>query len=149
MAKSKADLIYDIENGLVDPTTNKVTGERVKARLLDMVETMAESAGKGGNMEYWRITDKEAFNEAGEFLAVAILLIRAEVNGNAVVYSSGFFSVFFDSLTAIAFDRSAKLLFEGTEATTEEVIAMMESQTGETLESLGLEPMFEEEFYTI
>lgn len=148
MAKSKADLIYGIDNELVDPTTNKITGERIKARLLDMVETMAESAGKGGNMEYWRITDKEAFNEAGEILLAIVLLIRAELNENVAVYSSSMVGSFFDHLTAIAFDRSVKLLAEGTVLTAEEFIAMMESQGGVTLRSLSLEPMTEKEFYT-
>ena len=149
MAKSKDELIYDIENELVDPTTNKITGERVKERLLDMVETMTESAGKGGNMEYWRISDKEAFLEVADVIAMITMLIRAENNGTITVYPTFVIIDFIDLLTAIAFDRSVKLILDGTVVTIEEVIARLTEQQGVTLESAGLVPMTEEEFYAM
>ena len=149
MGKSKAELIYDIENELVDPETNKITGERVKARLLDMVETMAESAGSGGNMEYWRISDKEAFLEVADVIVMITMLIRAENNGTIAVCPTFVITDFIDLLTAIAFDRSVKLIIGGTVVTIEEVIAMLTEQQGVTLESAGLVPMTEEEFYAM
>lgn len=149
MAKSKEELIYDIKNNLVDSNTGKITGETVKARLLDMVDAMAESAGKGGNMEYWRISDKDAFLEGGELLFAFVLLIRVEQNENAAVYSLSMVNNCFDFLTAIAFDRSVKLLAGGNMLTVDEIITMMEQEMGVSWDSLGLTPMTEDQFYAI
>lgn len=149
MAKTKGELIYDIENELVDPTTNKVTGERVKARLLDMVETMAESAGSGGGggaaMEYWGVPAGFEADEMGELCGFCVLG-KFINNGVNIIASAGLGSVMPDYMIAVAFDPNIKLVHPGVgSATAKEILTLMGVAD---LSAVGLVPMTEEEFYT-
>lgn len=148
MAKSTEDLIYDIENGLVDPTTNKITGERVKARLLDMVETMAESAGSGGGgaMEYWSIPAGYESDALGELCGLCVLG-KFVLDGATLIVSAGMTSIFAENAVAFAFDPNIKMLYPGMGvATAKEILA----QLGVTdLSGIGLTSITEDAFYTI
>lgn len=151
MAKSKDELIYDIENELVDPTTNKVTGERVKARLLDMVETMAESAGSGGGqLEYWKVPDGTTTNDD----TLGMLLMCSRVA--KIIMTSGTYSVVNIASpamaasmpkvpTAIGLDRNMQLVINSEEATVEEFFTML----GIDIISAGYTQITEEDFYSI
>lgn len=149
MAKSKEELIYDIENELVDPTTNKITGERVKARLLDMVETMAESAGSGGGssvMEYWGTPAGYEWDVLGELCALCVLG-KFNLDGQTLIVSAGFASVLSaDASVAFAFDPNINMVYPGMGlATAKEILAQLGVAD---LSEVGLTPITEEEFYT-
>lgn len=149
MAKTKEELISMIENDLVDSTSQKITGASVKNVMLEMVETIAESAGKGGNMEYWGVTDFSSLGNAMDYVGLIMLLARAERDGQIYVVSSAMAGAFSDYLTAFAIDKSIKVIFNNTSMTGEEVISMMEQEEGVSWDSLGLTPMTEEEFYAM
>ena len=146
MAKTKEELIYDIENELVDPTTNKITGERVKARLLDMVDAMSESTGSGGQLSYWNISDGVA---AAEFAMVCALCKVVTTDSGTLVLPLGMAEMYISymgaTLQALAFDFSQRL----TNPETGELVTIGEILTSETLMSAGLTEITEEEFYTI
>ena len=149
MAKSKEELIYDIENELVDPTTNKITGERVKARLLDMVETMAESAGSGGGsstMEYWSIPAGYE-SDALEELCGLCVLGKFVLDGATLIVSAGMIATLTEFAVAVAFDPNIKMQYPGMGiATAKEILARL----GVTdLSAVGLTSINEDEFYTI
>lgn len=148
MAKSKEELIYDIENELVDPTTNKITGERVKARLLDMVDAMG--TGGGGAMEYWSFPNGMTELAYEAELASFCSAFKAVGDGNTVIYPSALFSAIVPSdpsvCVGLAFDRNLKIAIPGTGMVT----------IGECLDGMGLDVALfggvlitEEEFYTI
>lgn len=153
MAKSKDDLIYDIKNELVDPTTNKITGERVKARLLDMVETMAESAGSGGGsgaMEYWRIPEGlSSTSEEYYIMAMLAMLVRADLTTlGEVQIGSGMslsLSNVSDYITAFAFDPTARISFGEEFAPIQDLLA----ELGGNLSEIGFTKITEDEFYAI
>lgn len=148
MAKSKEELIYDIENELVDPTTNKITGERVKTRLLDMVETMAESAGSGGGqLEYWAIPP-DALEAANEIVMFAPIIKGTYINGTVIFpayYASVVGSDFVPS--ALAIDFNARILLPG--ATNIVTIGEAFDAYSLDLADIGLVQINEETFYTI
>ena len=143
MAKSKEELIYDIENNLVDPTTNKITGERVKARLLDMVDAMGQGSGSG-QMEYWSVPI-ELMDAASEVMIYSTS-IKGLISGNAniipalamLIYGSSFMP------TAFAIDWNMRLCLDSTSLQT--VGELFEDID---LSALGLVKITEEEFYTI
>lgn len=149
MAKSKGELIYDIENELVDPTTNKVTGERVKARLLDMVETMAESAGSGGRYKYYSIDEGSAATEFAYGVGSVMKYYSSEDQSQIVITSPATAGTGV-KIIASAIDMSLRIVFNGIEATyeqyIEEVLALMGA---ESLDEIGAHEITKEEFYTI
>lgn len=136
MAKSKEELIYDIENELVDPTTNKITGERVKARLLDMVDAM----GTGGDIEYWEAGDATIPLEIALYCPI-IKIINNEVTQvapGAIIYGNT------DStILAIAFDRTYRYVVDG------EIFTMDDLLTELGWDDSNFIQITEEEFYTI
>ena len=154
MAKSKEELIYDIENELVDPTTNKVTGERVKARLLDMVATMAESAGSGGGggaaMEYWGVPagyESDVMADAMGELCALCVLGKFNLDGATMIVSAGLAMQFPEAVLAFTFDPNIKLVYPGMGvATAKEILAQIGVAD---LSAVGLTPITEEVFYTI
>lgn len=144
MAKSKEELIYDIENELVDPTTNKITGERVKARLLDMVDAMGTGSGA---MEYWSVPAEVA--EAMEDLALYSPWVKLTFSDATIIVSGGTIVSFSDVvLLAIAIDWSAKIAIPGSDGikTVRELFDLMEVPP---FADAGLIQITEEEFYTI
>lgn len=145
MAKSKEELIYDIENELVDPTTNKITGERVKARLLDMVDAMG--TGGGGNMEYWSVPTELA--EDAIELVLYSPWVKFTYSGATIIVSGGTILGFTDAvLLAIAIDWSAKVAIPGVDGikTVRELFDLMETPP---LADMGFIQITKEEFYTI
>lgn len=147
MAKSKEELISMIENDLVDPSTNKITGERVKNALTEMVDAMG--TGGGGNMEYWSVPAESV--EGALELVMFSTWGKLTYSGATVIVSAGATPSFIGSgavLLAIAIDWSAKVAFPGVDGikTVREVFDLMEVPP---LADIGLIQITEEEFYTI
>lgn len=150
MAKSKEELIYDIENELVDPTTNKVTGERVKARLLDMVDAMGEGGG-GGQYKYYAL-DEGA--DATEFMYVLSAVLKVHSNNDSPVISIappvmyGDMSLF--TIDAVAVDMSLRIIMQGQDMTVGDYFNMvLEMQGLGSLDEIGAHEITKEAFYTI
>lgn len=145
MAKSKDELIYDIENELVDPTTNKITGERVKARLLDMVNAMGEGGG-GAAMEYWACPTAGVGNEIDALAYIAAYTKTSVPAGTFII--GGFGISLVDqgaSFIALAFSPNATIAMGDIVATTAELLA----SEGIDLENLGYTRITKEEFYSL
>ena len=140
MAKSKEELIYDIENELVDPTTNKITGERVKARLLDMVDAMG--TGGGGNMEYWSVLTSDQETACGMAMYCPVskwTTGSSKIIGPAAITTQSQVS----AVLAIGFDRSARFYLMDQWFTFTELLEEV------SMEDIGATQITEEEFYTI
>ena len=157
MAKSKEELIYDIENELVDPTTNKITGERVKARLLDMVDAMGTGGGGGGStMEYWTIgqLDMDAFSQLAMYLPWAKFSYLSSTFIVSAATIAAFAGDDASSITLMAFavDMNARVCVpyftSGKVVSTREALSMLGLPEGGFTE-MGCTPLTEEEFYTI
>ena len=138
MAKSKEEIIYDIENNLVDPTTNKITGERVKSALTEMVDAMGQ--GGGGQMKYWKSANPAV---SLKVLAAYMSLAKGVAYGEVVIAPGGLIADFAENVSAVAFDGNARMYAEG------EFLIL-----GEFLASMGFDEssliqITEEEFYTI
>lgn len=149
MAKTKGELISMIENELVDSTSQKITGASVKNVMLEMVETMAESAGSGGGsstMEYWGVPAGYESDEMAELCGLCVLG-KFNLDGATMIVSAGLAMQFPENVLAFAFDPHIKLVYpEVGTATAKEILARM----GVTdLSEVGLTPITEEEFYTI
>lgn len=146
MAKSKEKLISMIENDLVDPSTNKITGERVKNALTEMVDAMG--TGGGGNMEYWRLP--EGFAAQGGVATYVIMLsalVRVEDPDTGIqIVPPVLTASNTDLVSAVAIDRTTKLLGEGLIITLGEMLVDM--GVGD-FDVIGLTPMTEEEFYSV
>lgn len=146
MAKSKEELISMIENDLVDPSTNKITGERVKNALTEMVDAMGTGGG-GGAMEYWSVP-AEVAEEVVE-LALYSPWAKFTYWGSTIIVSGGAIATFSDGdLLAFAIDWSAKVAIPGVDGinTVRELFDLMEIPP---LADTGLIQITEEEFYTI
>ena len=145
MAKSKEELIYDIENELVDPTTNKVTGERVKARLLDMVEAMGEGGGSS-QIEYWRTPSDAAalaeLSEVGLMISVSTKVVNDSNVG--ILPGSYYWAAAGDNVVAFAVDLTSKLKFPGEP----ELLLVADLLAEIPLADIGCEKITEEEYYT-
>lgn len=143
MAKSKDELIYDIENNLVDSDTGKITGDRVKARLLDMVETMAESAGSGGGaMEYWRVPD--GLKQHLDSILLLFVLTKISNAANIEIAPAAYAYMGGAAVDAFAYIPTLKMHLSGVEATAAEILA---NEFSVDLVVMGFTPMTEEEFY--
>lgn len=145
MAKSKAELIYDIENELVDPTTNKITGERVKARLLDMVEAMAESAGSGA-MEYWSVPSQDVITGLGQNAEVLMFatLGKTILQGTTMAVPMNMAFQMGDIL-AFAWDNNLRAILNNNIMTLGEILTSF----GLNFEDAGFVKITEDVFYTI
>lgn len=138
MAKSKAELIYDIENELVDPITNKITGERVKARLLDMVGAMSTG---GGQLEYWNIEGSEI---SGEVMLFIPLLIKGYLGEEVTIVPASAYQ-YLTNITAIAVDQTVEIYVEGIRCTIKELL----ENWGTSMEAMGATKIDKDAFYTI
>lgn len=145
MAKSKEELIYDIENELVDPTTNKITGERVKARLLDMVDAMGEGGGSS-QLEYWKTPSDEAvsaeLSEIGLMISVSTKVSTGSDVG--ILPGSYYWSVHASTIVAFAVDLASKIKYPGEP----EVYLVADLLAEIPLADMGCEKITEEEYYT-
>lgn len=153
MAKTKEELVSMIETELVDPTTNKITGERVKARLLDMVDAMGTG---GGAMEYWTTgqLDMDAFYQLVMFLPWA----KFSFMGSTYIVSAATIAAMAGdapssvTLKAFAVDMNAKVcvpyITSGQVVSTREALSMIGVPDNGFTE-MGCTPLTEEEFYTI
>ena len=137
MAKSKEELIYDIENELVDPTTNKITGERVKARLLDMVDAMGTGSGA---MEYWKAGDATISVLIALYCPIIKTIIDevTQVVPGAILYSNTSAPIL-----AVAFDRTYRFVENGEMITMDDLLTEIEWDDSNFIQ------ITEEEFYTI
>ena len=144
MAKSKEELISMIENDLVDPSTNKITGERVKNALTEMVDAMGTG---GGQMEYWAIPP-DAPEEAAEMMLFAFIIKGSYANGT-VILPACYASIMGSALvpSGLAIDRKAGLLLPGDPGirTLDELL----DEFGVNFDDMGLVPIDKETFYTI
>ena len=141
MAKSKEELISMIENDLVDPTTNKITGERVKARLLDMVDAMGTGGG-GGAMEYWSVLTSD--QEMAYIMAMYCPVSKwttgsSKIIGPAAIATQSQVS----AILAIGFDRRARFYLMDQWLTFTDLLEEV------SMEDIGATQITEEEFYTI
>jgi hypothetical protein len=155
MAKTKEELVSMIETELVDPTTNKITGERVKNALTEMVDAMGTGGG-GGAMEYWTTgqMDMDTFASLAMFLPWA----KFSYVGSTFITSTATIAAFAGdnassvTLMAFAVDMNAKVrisyLASGQVVSVREAFSMMEMPEGGFAE-MGCTPLTEEEFYTI
>lgn len=140
MAKSKEELISMIENDLVDPSTNKITGERVKNALTEMVDAMGTG---GGAMEYW------AFSEAALLETqspVFSSLIKFSMGGNVVILPSFVACQIlsgYSDIMAIAIDRSLVFYSEGVELTIGDALSSVD------FAAAGGVQLTREEFYAV
>ena len=148
MAKSKEELIYDIENELVDPTTNKVTGERVKARLLDMVDSMGQGGGGGGQWEYWEIPEGALDGDTSYLIAFAALFRLTGATGESFIVPSGYGMpiISYVEPNAIALDTSVVISVEGLTGTLGDLLY---ADLGGDFSAIGFEPISKEQFYDI
>ena len=139
MAKTKEELVSMIENDLVDPSTNKITGERVKNALTEMVDAMG--TGGGGAMEYWSVP--EELSEDAAMLAMLAPWVKCQMND--IIYIAGS-AVAGMTLVAFAVDPAANLFLDGQSYTFYEFLPQMGISS---LADLGYVQITKEEFYTI
>lgn len=142
MAKSKEELIYDIENELVEPTTNKITGERVRARLLDMVDAMGTGSG---NMEYWAVPEDKIGSDVVEALTAYSYLVKGNIYGNIAVIPATVMTMLSFDVTALAIDLSTEIMVAGNVGTMAEVFEIDK----ESIQQEGFIQITKEEFYGI
>ena len=155
MAKSKEELKDMIENGLADETTGKITGERVKNTLLEMVDAMGTGSG-GSTMEYWTMgqIDMDTFTSLVMFLPWA----KFSFIGSTYIVSAATIAAMAGddassvTLMAFAVDMNAKVcvpyLTSGQVVSTREALSMIGVPDNGFTE-MGCTPLTEEEFYTI
>ena len=145
MAKSKEELISMIENDLVDPSTNKITGERVKNALTEIVDAMGTGSGA---MEYWRLP--EGFVNQGFVSSYVIMLsalARVEDPDEGIQVMPPMLAAGdIDLVSAVAIDRTTKLLGGGQIITIRDLLVDLGV---EDFDAIGLTPMTEEEFYSV
>lgn len=152
MAKTKAELVSMIENELVDSTSNKITGDRVKDVLKDIVDAMGEGGGGtggGGAMEYWRVPEGlSSTSEEYYIMAMFAMLVRADLTtlGEAQI-CSGMLAItgVSDYITAFAFDPTAKVTMQGVLMSIRDLLA----ELGGDLSEAGFTKITEDEFYAI
>ena len=141
MAKSKEELISMIENDLVDPSTNKITGERVKNALTEMVDAMGTGSG---NMEYWA-SGSEEISMLHAMVSSYVKYTQPDYPENGVKIYPAVFASYEDNVKyhAIAFDPNA-ILVEGDETMTlRELLALYD------FDESRYTRITKEEFYTI
>lgn len=142
MAKSKEELISMIENDLVDPSTNKITGERVKNALTEMVDAMG--TGGGGNMEYLAVPEDKIGSGLVDSVLQYAYLAKGSMKGDTFVLPAAMFGVLSADVTAFALDLSTELSISGEAVTLGEFLEIDSS----SLQEEGLIQITKEEFYT-
>lgn len=147
MAMSKDDLKDMIENGLVDSTSQKITGASVKNVMLEMVETMAESAGSGGSqLEYWSVPSYDVITGLGEnaevimFAALGKIILQGTTM--AVPMSMAFEM---GDILAFAWDNNLRAILNNNIMTLGELLTAY----GVNFEDAGFVKITEDVFYTI
>lgn len=141
MAKSKEELISMIENDLVDPSTNKITGERVKNALTEMVDAMGTG---GGNMEYWAVPEDKIGSDIVEELTAYSYLAKGNLYGNITVIPVAMMTMLSFDITALAIDLSTEIMVGGAASTLGEFFEIDSSSFQEE----GFIQITKEEFYT-
>lgn len=137
-----------IENDLVDPSTNKITGERVKNALTEMVDAMGTGGGSASQIEYWSFPN--GLTEELQELALLSSLFKAVGNGNTAIQPSALFSIVVSSnpsmCVGLVIVRNLRF----------SIPDMGDTTIGEYLDGMGIDiTLFggvlvtEEEFYTI
>lgn len=140
MAKTKEELVSMIENDLVDPSTNKITGERVKNALTEMVDAMG--TGGGGNLEYWSVLTSD--QEIASTMAAYCPVSKWTTGSSKIIAPAALATLSQASVVlAIGFDRSARFYMTGQWFTFTELLEVM------SMEDIGATQITEEEFYTI
>lgn len=137
MAKSKEELISMIENDLVDPSTNKITGERVKNALTEMVDAMGTG---GGNMVYYEIVG--TLSESLINIAMLASLGRSQETIAPMII----LDLMDQTANACAFDLSLKIILNGQILTVEEALLM---NSPDLPQIPGMKQISEQEFYTL
>lgn len=144
MAKSKEELISMIENDLVDPSTNKITGERVKNALTEMVDAMGTGSG-GGNWEYWAVPEDKIGSDIVEELTAYSYLVKGNLYGNITVIPVAMMTMLSFDVTAFALDLSTEIMQGGGVGTLGEFLEMDSA----SLQEAGFIQITKEEFYGI
>lgn len=141
MAKSKEELVAMIETELVDPTSNKITGDRVKNAMKDIVDAMGTG---GAALEYYAIP--EGVTEGlYNIVQVSSSMKCVMPNGMTYIMPTASMIINFDSLTilAVGIDVNMKLYSAGNTISMGELLEMMGNPTANfTLIS-------EDNYYTI
>ena len=148
MAKSKEELISMIENDLVDPSTNKITGERVKNALTEMVDAMGTGGGSGASqLEYWSFPN--GLTDDTSAVLMFSSLVKVSQNGAVVVWPTVLANAMGldpSNCIGLVIDRNLSLFTpEAGKATIGEILDL----DGITLADAGGVQVTEEEFYTI
>lgn len=141
MAKTKEELVTMIETELVDPTSNKITGESVKAVLTDIVDAI----GTGSALEYWAVPETGAGDEL-EVVVMVATYVRGEAS-NGLVIGGAIAAVgvaFGGTLLAFAYDPTLTITMEGDSITAAELLAV----EGVDLTALGYTQITKEEFFS-
>lgn len=146
MAKTKEELVSMIENELVDPTSNKITGERVKNAMKDIVDAMGEGGGSS-QIEYWRApSDADAraeLSEVGLMISVSTKVVSGSNVG--ILPGSYYWTAAGDNVVAFAVDLTSKLKFP--EEPELNLVADLLAEL--PLADMGCEKITEEEYYTV
>lgn len=150
MAKTTEELISMIENELVDSTSQKITGASVKNVMLEMVETIAESAGSGGGQyKYYSIDEESDATEFAYALGSVVKFYPSEEQSQIVITSPVVAGTDI-KIMAAAIDMSLRIVLDGTILTNEQYIEVVLAWRGaESLDEIGAHEITEEEFYTI
>lgn len=148
MAKTKEELVSMIENDLVDPTSNKITGERVKSALIDMVDAMGTGSG-GAAFEYW-----EAASDNEILMGLSMYSVTAKINnsGTITILPAGLASLTNTPIMAICWCPGLKFYTEdmGGLFTSDYLLEMILTDSGaSSLEELGFTRITEEQYFTI
>lgn len=137
-----------IENDLVDPSTNKITGERVKNALTEMVDAMGTGGG-GGQMEYWAFPNGLTESAYESELPMFCSAFKAVGDGNTVIWPAALLTTFISDpkmCVGLAFDRNLKITIPGVGMGT---IGEYMDAAGFDVASFGGVLVTEEEFHTI
>ena len=137
MAKSKEELISMIENDLVDPSTNKITGERVKNALTEMVDAMGTG---GGNMVYYEIVDTSSES------IILFALLASLGRSQGAIAPTALLEFVGGTANAYAVDLSLKIIGNGLIGTAEEILL---TSFPDLSQIPGMKQISEQEFYTL
>lgn len=141
MAKSKEDLKDIIENGLVDPTSQKITGERVKNAMKDIVDAMGTG---GAALEYYAIPEG-VIEGLYDIVQMSSSMKCVLPNGMTYIMPTASMVSNFDTITilAVGLDANMKLYANGNTMSMGEMLEMMGNPT------TNFTPISEEVYYTI
>lgn len=141
MAKTREELVSMIENELVDPTSNRITGERVKNAMKDIVDAMGTG---GAALEYYAIP--EGVTEGlYNIVQVSSSMKCVLPNGMTYIMPTASMIINFDSITilAVGLDANMKLYSAGNAISLGDLLEIMGNPT------TNFTLISEKEFYTI